>query len=90
MERWTVRALFIATAALWLFTLFNDEGFVKMLKARREKERIYLRISELKARNSELEKQVHLLRTDLRYIERIAKDEMGLVRPDEIVVFFGD
>lgn len=43
------------------------------------------RIAELKGRNRELEKEKRLLLEDPVYLERVAREEMGLVREGEMV-----
>jgi len=40
---------------------------------------------ELAAKNDALKKEILLLRNDLRYIERVARDELGMVKPSDRV-----
>jgi cell division protein FtsB len=39
---------------------------------------------ELAEQNTRLREEIHLLRTDDRYIERLARQQLGLVRPGEV------
>jgi len=40
---------------------------------------------ELAAKNDALKKEILRLRNDLRYIEKIARDELGMVKPSDRV-----
>lgn len=40
---------------------------------------------ELAAKNDALKKEILLLRNDLRYIEKVARDELGMVKPSDRV-----
>lgn len=42
-------------------------------------------IDRLNRENSDLSKQVQALRTDPKAVERIAREEMGLARPGEMI-----
>jgi cell division protein FtsB len=77
--------------AFWLFAvatlilIFFLPSFT-IMQAQREKNLEYeRRIAELKGRNRELEKEKRLLLEDPVYLERVAREEMGLVREGETV-----
>ena len=40
---------------------------------------------ELAAKNDALKKEILRLRNDLRYIEKVARDELGMVKPSDRV-----
>jgi cell division protein FtsB len=40
---------------------------------------------EIVARNDALKKEILLLRNDMRYIEKVARDELGMVKPNDRV-----
>lgn len=46
--------------------------------------------SRIIAENQALRAEILLLRGDLQYIEKIARDELGMVRKGDIVYRFGD
>jgi cell division protein FtsB len=43
------------------------------------------RLSQLKAQNKELAGKILLLRSDPAYIESIARNELGMVKPGDVV-----
>jgi cell division protein FtsB len=44
----------------------------------------------MKKDNARLSKEVDALRTDPAFIERMARDKIGLARPGEVVYYYGD
>lgn len=70
-----------------LFGLFGDEhGLRAMLQARRDARALNARIVELRAENARLRRRADALRSDPAAIEAAARETLGLVRRDEIVV----
>lgn len=67
---------------------FGDRGLLRVLQTKRQIAELEAQIAELEATNTELRKEIEALNTDLRTIERIARRELGMVRPDEVVFQF--
>jgi len=70
------------------FTLFGENGLTRLRELRRQRDELLLEIRTLKEYNSELAREVKLLQHDDRYLERIAREELGLTGPNEIVFRF--
>jgi len=81
-------ALGILAVVLGWVLLYGDRGLINYLNLYKEKERLVLLKQELREENRELLKGVKGLRNDLKYIERTARQELGLVREGEIVYRF--
>jgi cell division protein FtsB len=47
-------------------------------------------IERMKKDNARLSKEVSALKSDTAYLERIARDKIGLARPGEVVYYYGD
>lgn len=70
-----------------LFTLFTgDNSLPAILKARRDAQALNRTISELRSENARLKARVEALRNDPATIEVVARETLGLARPDELVV----
>jgi cell division protein FtsB len=87
---WLVRALGVA---LLLFTfgyvphhLHARSGFARYLELRAELQRLRAHNDRLRDENEKLARQAESLRTDMRAIEGVARDELGWVRAGEILV----
>jgi cell division protein FtsB len=75
----------LALLALLVHDIFGAHGFIAMRKTQREIEQIREQIGKLNSENQSLSGQVNSLKTDPKAIERIAREEMGLARPGEII-----
>jgi len=70
------------------FAIFGERGILHMLKLSGQKAVLAQKISEAEAQNEGLRTEITALRSDRRYIERIARTELGMVRDDELVFQF--
>ena len=75
----------VALAALLIHDVFGDHGFLAMRRARKEVEKVQEEIQQLNAENARLAGDVQALKSDPRIIERIAREEMGLAKPGELI-----
>jgi len=64
--------------------ILDAEGLPRYRALRAELEQTRNRISRLRNEVQQLHERVYLLKTDPRAIERIARDELGMLRSDEI------
>ncbi len=81
----------LALVALILgFALFGDRGILHMLKLSGQKTTLVQKLTAFETQNEGLRVEIAALRNDRRYIERIARTELGMVRDDELVFQFAD
>ena len=74
-------ALFV----LLVHDIFGPHGFVAMRRTQKEIDQIREEIGKVNKENESLAEEVKALKTDPKAIERIARDEMGLARPGEMI-----
>jgi cell division protein FtsB len=79
----------LATYLLTSFIL-GEMGIVKYYRMKAQYNSLTQEIALLKRDNSKLRKTVHALKNDPAYVERIARDKLGLARPGEIVYYYGE
>lgn len=77
--------LLLAFLALAIHDIFGTHGFLAMRRTQREIQQLREQIGKLNGENKSLADQVHALRTDPEAIERIAREEMGLAKPGELI-----
>jgi len=70
---------------LLVHDVFGEHGFLAMRRAQKETEQLRQEIQQLNEDNSRLADEVKALKTDPRIIERIAREEMGLATPGELI-----
>ena len=70
--------------------LFGERGLLETIRARRAYAAADRELARLKSENAALRDQARRLRTDPATIEAVARGQLGLVRPGEIVVTVRD
>jgi cell division protein FtsL len=70
------------------FALFGDRGILRAVQAGRQKAALQEEVRQLEAANAELRQEIESLRNDRRYLEAIARKELGMVKDDELVYQF--
>ena len=80
-----VLSLFVA---LGLLTFFGEKGVFRLLRLQKELEEIKRRNLKIEEENRKLGEEIKRLQSDKRYIEEIARKELGLVKEDEIIYQF--
>lgn len=76
--------------AMMALTIWGDRGLLAMWRTQREVERLAREIEIVGQKNATLSREVQRLRSDPAYIEKIAREELGLVRPGDLVFEFAD
>jgi len=76
-------------AALTLFFLvheiFGERGFLALRRQRRELETLHEQIRQLQLENQKLEAEIEALKSDPRAIEKLAREQMRMARPGELI-----
>ena len=73
---------------LGAFTFFGEKGIFNLFRLQKEVVRIKEKNSKLEEENQGLREEVKRLQTDKRYIEEIARKELGMVKEGEIIYRF--
>lgn len=89
-RRWVQLALVFVAAAVIVNALIGDRGLVAAVRARHEHERLAASIATLKQENQRLADAVRRLKHDPKAIEDVAREDLGLVRPGEVVFVIKD
>ncbi|MCU0242306.1 MAG: septum formation initiator family protein [Vicinamibacteria bacterium] len=76
--------------ALSVGSVFGDRGILSLLGERLRLQQLAQEIESLRGENHRLAAEVEALRTNPRAIERLAREELGLARPDETVFLIPD
>jgi cell division protein FtsB len=84
---WRVFAPVAAAAFLGfsVYQILGEDGYFKLRDRKHEVQRLQEEVRGLAEENQRLERQIRRLRTDPSAIERIAREEMKLVRGGEVV-----
>jgi cell division protein FtsB len=83
---WVRRAMLFAAVTLFANALFGEQGLADGIRARRQMRATASNLATLRAENAKLLERARQLRVDPRAIEDAAREDLGLVRPGEILV----
>jgi cell division protein FtsB len=81
----TMGALALILLVLFLSDVHGDHGFLAMRRTIKQVDRMQRQIQLVNEENRSLAKEVQALKTDTQLIETIARQEMGMVRPGEVI-----
>lgn len=87
-QRGVLYALSALLVTLSLFTTFGERGVLHLWRLLGEKRKLDESNFLLQKENEILRERIYRLRHDDRYLEKIAREDLGLVRPGEIIYRF--
>ena len=80
--------LLIVVAIIALLTIFGDRGLIRIYKLSKERDSIKTYNEQIREENASMKDEIHRLKTDDKYIEIIARKELGMVGKNELVYQF--
>jgi cell division protein FtsB len=78
-------ALLALTFGYLPYLIYTHSGFANYLRLRTDLRSIQAQNGHLRAENDRLQREVEALQTDPRALERVARTELGWVRPGEVI-----
>jgi len=89
MRKSVIAILFILLLSfVFAITLFGQRGYVHLQRLQGELKAIEQRNAALQIENDELRYEIERLKRDLKYIEELARSELGLLKEGELVYQF--
>jgi cell division protein FtsB len=76
----------LLTVAMLLLAVFNEKGAIEVRSQANKLNAIESEISKLDNDNKQLNSDIQALRSDPNTIEKLAREELKLVKPGEIVL----
>jgi cell division protein FtsB len=90
-RRRTVQLLLIfVTLVLIINALVGERGLMETLRARRQHQELVASIERMRAENERLRDEMRRLSSDPATIEAVARQELGLIRPGEVLFIIKD
>jgi cell division protein FtsL len=80
--------ILIPLLILGVLTFFGEKGILQLFRLKKEVVQIKERNTKLEEENQKLREEVKRLQKDKRYIEEIARKELGMVKEGEIIYQF--
>ena len=82
--------LVFVTLVLVINALVGERGLTETLRARRQHQELVTSIERLRAENARLREEARRLRSDPSTIEALARQELGLIKPGEMLFIVRD
>ena len=89
MKKTIVKNILIVALILAVGYMFASE-ISQLSILRKENERIRIKIDQLEVANKELRKKIEAIKNDERYIEKLAREELGMIKEGEKVYRFAE
>jgi cell division protein FtsB len=77
----------IAAALVYLF-VFSKYGYLRMRELQQKNAELEDRVSEVESENEKLQTEIGRLEDDMEAVERLAREELGLVKEGETIYRF--
>jgi cell division protein FtsB len=84
-RRHLLKILGLALLAVGIHDVFGAHGYLAMRRSQKQIEELRGEIERLSQENQALAEHVNALKTDPETIEKIAREEMGLAKPGEMI-----
>ena len=72
-------------AAISVLAVFGDKGLLDVWRFRKERQKLAVQKSQLENENRKLAEEIRLLKTDKQYALSVARQELGMVKKDEVI-----
>jgi cell division protein FtsB len=89
-QRWPVYLIGALIVLLSVVTLVGERGALHLWRLRGEKARLDEQNYRLQKENESLRQRVQSIRNDDDYLEKLAREELNMTRPGEIIYRFQD
>jgi cell division protein FtsB len=72
--------------SLFFFIIFGEHGFLDLNTLKKERDQLAEKNEQLSHQNLSLSVEIDRLKHDPKYIENIARQELGMVAEDELIL----
>ena len=79
---------FLVLAALFLWLGFGKHGLIHLYRTQMERQEYVDRIRQLDEENQALLEEINRFRSDMKYVEHVARKELNMIKENEVVFRF--
>lgn len=88
LQRWPIYLFGSLIILLSLVTIVGERGALHLWRLRGEKDRLDEQNFRMQKENEALRERIYRIRNDNAYLEKLAREELNLVRPGDVVYRF--
>jgi cell division protein FtsL len=85
LRRYATYVLVVVCIALLVHEILGAHGFMALRQEKKEIESLRQQIQQLQHENEQLDKRIKALQSNPKAIERLAREQMRLARPGELI-----
>ena len=85
VRRAALLALVLIAIALTVHEVFGERGFFAVRRRQQELQALQEQVTKLQEENLKLEQEIKALKSDPKAIEKLAREQMKLAKPGEII-----
>ena len=85
LRRNATYVLVLVCVVLLVHEIFGQHGFLALRQEKKEVESLRQQIQQLQRENEQLDKRIKALQSDPKAIESLAREQLRLARPGEII-----
>jgi cell division protein FtsL len=84
-RRALLMVLVLLAVALTVHEIFGERGYFALRRRRQELQNLQQQVKQLQEENQKLEQQIKGLQSDPKAVEKLAREQMKLAKPGEII-----
>jgi cell division protein FtsB len=84
-SRWRLALVLLVLGLILYLFVGGDEGLLEIRRQSQALAALQERVDQLQAENDSLRQVLHMLEHDVDYIEKVAREEYGMIKPGEKV-----
>ncbi len=85
-RRFLIIVIGLGLFALVVHAVFGERGYLGLRSQRGKYERLKQEVRTLEEENQQLKEEIKALKSDPRAVERVAREELKMARPGEVVI----
>jgi cell division protein FtsB len=89
-HKWSLTLLVVLIAGFGRIEIFGSNGYLALLHKQKDYDQEIQRLHHLQQQNRQLHHNISELKSDPAAIERIAREQLHLTRPGEVVFTYSD
>ena len=76
----------VVSVLAFAYAIIGNNGYLELRRREAKNEELRLRAEQLRRENREILSEIRALKSDPKAIEKIAREELGMVKPGEVKI----
>jgi cell division protein FtsB len=85
-QRLSLLMVGVVSVLAFAYAIIGNNGYLELRRREAKNQELRLRAEELRLENKEILNEIRALKSDPKAIEKIAREELGMVKPGEVKI----